>query len=96
MSEFPDIGQNTNGCISDFRISGKSLIKEKCHNSRTSDDIDRKTGPVTKPDKRNKTTLKKFGDDVMSENYDVITMFLIYGQFGVIRKLDYGCRVCKS
>ena len=40
----PDIGQNSDGCISDFRISGQSLIKENYHNSRTSDDIDMKRG----------------------------------------------------
>ena len=34
-----------------FRISGQSLIKENCHNSRKSDDIDMKLGPVTKLDK---------------------------------------------
>ena len=38
----PDIGQNSDGGISDFRISGQSLIKGNCHNSRTSDDIDMK------------------------------------------------------
>ena len=31
--------------------------------------------PVTKIDKSNKTTLKKYGDDVISKNYDVITIF---------------------
>ena len=45
--------------ISDFRISGQSLIKENCHNSRTSDNIDMKLGPVIKLDKRNRTTSKK-------------------------------------
>ena len=45
--------------ISDFWISGQSLIKGNCHNSRTSDGIDMKLGPVTKLDKRNKTILKK-------------------------------------
>ena len=54
----PDVGQNSDGGISDFRISGQSLIKENCYNSRTSDDIDMKLGPVTKLDKRNKTTSK--------------------------------------
>ena len=29
------------------------------HNSRTNDNIEMKLGPVTKPDKKNKTTLKK-------------------------------------
>ena len=64
----PDIGQNSREGISNFRISGQSLIKENCHNSRssrTSDYIDMKLGPVTKFDKRNKTTLKNFDDDVM-------------------------------
>ena len=34
-----------------------------------------KLGPLTKPDKRNKTTSKKFDDDVMFENCDVIAIF---------------------
>ena len=36
-----------------------TLIKENCHNSRTSDDIDMKLGPVTNLDKKNKTTTNK-------------------------------------
>ena len=39
--------------------SGQSLIKRNCHNFRTSDDIDMKLGPVTKLDKKDKTTSKK-------------------------------------
>ena len=84
LLQSPDIGQNSDGGISDFRISGQSLIKENCHNSRTSDDIDMKLGPVTKLDKRNKITSKKFDDDVISTNYDVVVVFPIYGQFGAI------------
>ena len=34
-----------------------------------------KLGPVTKLDKRNKTTLNKIDDDVMSANCDVIVFF---------------------
>ena len=56
LSQPPDIGQNLDGGISDFRISDQSLIKENCHTSRTNDDIDMKLRPVTKLDKRNKTT----------------------------------------
>ena len=37
-----------------------------------------KLGPVTKLDKRNKTTSKKFDADVMSENYDVIAIFFYF------------------
>ena len=48
--------------ISDFRISGQSLIKG---NSPTSDDIDMKLRPVTKRDKRNKATSKKFEGGIM-------------------------------
>ena len=65
-SQSPDIGKNSNGGISNFRISGQSLIKENCHNSKTSDDIDMKLGTVTKLDKRNKATSKKIDADVMS------------------------------
>ena len=64
MPQSPDIEQNSDGFISDFRISGQFLIKENCRNSRTSDDIDMKDGPITKRDKKNKTTSKKFDDDV--------------------------------
>ena len=37
--------------------------------------------PVIKIDKRNKTTSKKFDDDVISANCDVIVMYPISGQF---------------
>ena len=75
-----------------FQISRfcQSLLKENYHNSRTSDDIDMRLRPVTKPHKRNKTTSKMFNDDGMSENCDVILIFPIYGQFGAIRKPDFG------
>ena len=43
-----------------------------------------KIGPVTKLDKRNKTTLKKFNNDVILGNCDIIANFPIYGQFGAI------------
>ena len=49
-----------------------------------------KLGPVTKIDKRNKTTSKKIDDDVMLENFDVTVIFLIYGQLGAIRKQESG------
>ena len=47
-----------------------------------------KLGPVTKLDKKNKTTSKKFDADVMPENCDVIVIFRIFGQFGAIRRPD--------
>ena len=55
-----------------------------------------KLGPVTKLDKRNKTRSKKFDDDVISKNCDVIVIFLIYGQFAAIWKPDSGRRACRS
>ena len=39
---------------------------------------------------------KKIGDDVIPENCDVIDIFPICGQFGVIRKLDSGRIVCET
>ena len=82
--------------MSDFWISGQSLIKENCHNSRISDDIDMELGPLTKLDKRIKATSKKFDDDFMLENYGVIVIFWIFGQFGAVRKSDSRHRVLKS
>ena len=46
-----------------------------------------KLAPVTKLDKRNKITPKKFDDDVI---------FPIYDQFGAIRKPDSGRIACKN
>ena len=89
------MGKTQTGGISDFQISSQSLLKGNCHNSGTSDDIDMKLGPVTKLDKRNKTTSKKFDDDVISANWDLIVIFPIYGQFGAIRKLELKTEVTK-
>ena len=58
LPQSPNIGQNSDGNISDFRSSGKFLIKGNCHNSRTSDDIDMKVGPVTRLNQRNKKRQK--------------------------------------
>ena len=55
-----------------------------------------KLGGETKPDKRNKTTSRKFDDGVMSRNCDVITTFPIYGQFGTMRMPDSGRVVYKT
>ena len=55
-----------------------------------------KLGRVTKLDKRNKTTSKKFDDDFILENCDAIAIFPIYGQFGAIRKPDSECIVCRT
>ena len=66
LPQSPNIEQNSEGCNSYFQISGQSLIKENYRISRTRDDMDMKLGPVTKIDNRNKTTSKKFEDDVIS------------------------------
>ena len=55
-----------------------------------------KLGPVTKLDKRNQTTSKNFEDDVLSANCNLIVIFLLYGQFGAVRKPDSGRRDCKN
>ena len=61
-----------------FPISGllvKSLINKNCDNTWTSNNINIKLGPVTKIDKRNRSTQK---NDTASSNYDVIDIFTIY------------------
>ena len=87
MPQSLDIEQNSDGSISNFWISGQSLIKENCHNSKTSDDIDMKLGSVTKLDKRNKAASKKW---TMTSSQQIVTslIFLIYGQFGAVGILD--------
>ena len=93
---YSDIGQNSYVGISNLLIFGQSLIKENFHNSRTSDDIEMKLGVVTKLDKRNKATSKKFEDDILSRNCDVIAVFPLYGQFGATWKLYSGRIICKT
>ena len=55
-----------------------------------------KLGPVTKFDKRNKKTSKKFDENVMSASCDVIVIFSIYSQFGAIWTSNSGRIVCKT
>ena len=73
--DIPDSTQSPDGGISNFQISGLSTVKVNCHNSRTRDDTDMKLRPVTKRNKRNKTTSKKFDNDDISTNCDVIAIF---------------------
>ena len=83
-----EIGQNlgkTDVGISNFRISGQSLIKVNRHNSRTSEYINMKFGLVNKLDKRNKTNTK-FDDGIMLTNCDIIFIFPVDGEFGAIWK----------
>ena len=54
-----------------------------------------KLGPVTKLEKRNKTS-KTIDNDVMLANCDVIVIFPIYSQFGASRKSHSRRIVCKS
>ena len=89
------IGSYIKGCISDFWLSGQSLIKENCYNSRTSADIDRDFGPVTKLGKRNKKH-KKIDDGIKLANCDAIVILPIFDQFGAIRKPDSRGIVCKT
>ena len=77
MPQSPDIRHNSDWGIPDFRISCQFLIKGNFHNSTASHDIDMKLGSVTKRDKRNKTTPKKFDDDAMPTNFDVNVIFPI-------------------
>ena len=55
-----------------------------------------KLEPVTKLDKRNKTTSKKSHVDVMLGNCETIVIFRIFGHFGAVRMSDPGYRVCKN
>ena len=75
MRKSPDIGQNSDGGISDFQISGQPFIEENCHNSRTSNDIDVKLGPVTKLEKKNTAISKKSDDSVLSEFMTSLSLF---------------------
>ena len=93
-AQSPDIGQNSDGGISDFRIFGQSLIKENRHNSRTDDDIDMKLElNFTRETKQHQ---KQIDHNIMSKNCDIIVIFPIYSQFGAIQKPASRHIVCKT
>ena len=69
--------------ISNFWISGQSVIKENCHNSRTNDNIDMKLGPITKLDKRNKTTSKNL---MMTSCRKIVTSWSFFGFLANLEK----------
>ena len=70
--------------------------KEKCHDSRTSHDIDMKLGPVTRLNKRNTVTSKEIDYNLISADCDVIVIFPIYDHFSAIGKLDSRRMVYKT
>ena len=74
MPQSPDIGQNSDGCISNFQISGQTFIEENCDNSRTNNDIDVKLGPVTKLEKKTRQ-YQKSDDGVISEFVTSLSFF---------------------
>ena len=82
----PDIGKNSDGRFLTSRFLVNPLLKKIVINPE-SDDVDMKLALLTKLDKRNKTS-KKFHNEVMLENCDIIVIFLINGQIGVILKPD--------
>ena len=69
------MGKNSDEGISDFRISGQSLVNENFNDSRISNDIDMKLGPVTKLDKRNTTRLKNLAIRSFQE---IVTSLLFF------------------
>ena len=55
-----------------------------------------KLGPVTKLDKRNKVTSKKFDENITSANCDATVISPIYDQFGAIQSPDSGRVVSRT
>ena len=54
-----------------------------------------KLGPITKLDKRNKTTSKKVDNDALTTN-DIIVIFPVDDQFGANQKFHFGLMVYNS
>ena len=74
-SQSPGIGQNSEGGIYDFPISGQPFINEICHNSRTSYDTDMKLGPVTNLDKKKMAVSKKL---TMASCRQIVTLLSFF------------------
>ena len=75
LPQSPDIRQNSDGALSDFRISDQFLINENCPNFRTSHDINMKLGPETKMDKKNTETSKSL---TMTSCPQIVTTLSIF------------------
>ena len=75
MPQSSHIWQNSDKGIFDFNISAQSLLKQNCHNTRTSDDINMKLGPVTELDKKNKMKSKKL---TMRSSWQIVTSLSIF------------------
>ena len=65
------------------------VLKDNFHNSRFSDDIEMKIGPITKHDKRNKTTPKNLAMTSCRKIVTSLPFFPISGQFGSIRESHF-------
>ena len=50
-----------------------------------------KLGTLFILEKRNTINSKRFGDDFILANFDVIVILLIYCQFGAMGKPEFGC-----
>ena len=93
LSQSQDIGQNSDGGISNFRIAGQiPLIDKNCHNFRVSNDIDMKCGPVIKLDKRNTATSKNL---TMVSCGQIVTS-LSFFQFMANLEQSRSCKICKT
>ena len=66
-------------------------LKKYYHNSRTSDDIDMKLEQVTKIEKKNKTTSKKFDDDECQKFAASFSFFQFMANFD-----RYGSRISNA
>ena len=85
--------RNSDGGISDFRISGKSLINKNCHNSRTSDDFDMKLGLVIKT----RETRQRQQKLMMTSCLQIVTSLLFFrfiANLEQFRKTDSGRLIC--
>ena len=56
---------------------------ENCHNSKTRNNIDMKPRALFNLETRNAIKPKRFDDDIILANYNVILVVLIYCQFGI-------------
>ena len=74
-----------------LQILDKSCRNKHVRNSRTSNYIDMKLGPVTKLDERNTTSSKKFDDDLVSVSFSQLMV-----DFGANRNPDSGRMVYNS
>ena len=89
VTPVPETDQNSERVVSISGFPVKSFINKNCPNSKTSNNIDMKLGPVTKLVKKIQQRQKSLTMTSCWQMMTSLSLFQVYGQFGVIRNPNF-------